>query len=359
MGHSEVMVTTGRSSDAIRIARAAAQWLTEPRGRERPVDVVRHLVAIQAQLPSAAAMAVRPRTGAASAVDVAAAQRTGELVRTWLFRGTLHLVAAEDVDWLLGLIRQTIVARSARRRSELGLDDATVERASAVLNDTLADGRPRTRAELFRALSEAGIDPAGQRGIHLIRHAALAGTLCFGPDRGNEPTWVARRPRPDRRSRTKALAELARRYQEGYGPADAGDLASWAGLAAVDVRAAWSPGAPSGRGTGAGLSVRMLPHFDPYLLGYRTRELVVPASHAGAVWTGGGYVMPTVVVNGRAIGTWELVRRSRRLQVTVRPFGELDDTIRAALDDEVADIGRFLGGEAGWTESATAARASR
>lgn len=351
-------MATQRSGDAIRIARASAQWLTDPRGRARPVEVVRHLVAVQAQLPSAAALAIRARTGAASAVDVAIEQGTGELVRTWLFRGTLHLVAAEDVDWLLGLLRQTIVARSARRRSELGLDDATVERAAAVLSETLADGRPRTRAELFDALSAAGIDPAGQRGIHLIRHTALSGALCFGPDRGNEPTWISRQPSPDKRSRAKALAELTRRYQIAYGPADASDLASWAGLAAVDVRQAWSsPEAPRSRPARPGVSVRMLPHFDPYLLGYRTRELIVPASHANVVWTGGGYVMPTVVVNGRAIATWNLVRRPRRLLVTVRPFGQLDDTIRAGIDHEVADIGRFLGGHATWTESKAAARA--
>jgi hypothetical protein len=345
------------TEEATRSARAAAQWLTAPREPVRPREVVRHLVAIQAQLPSAAALAVRARASGTSAVDVATAYGAGDLVRTWLFRGTLHVVAAEDVDWLLGLVRHTIIARTARRRSELGLDDATLEQSAAVLNEALAGGQPRTRSELFGALSTAGIDPAGQRGIHLIRSAALTGTVCFGPDRGHEPTWVARRPRPDRRTRPKALAELGRRYRVGYGPTDSRDLAAWAGLAAVDARQAWTgaAGAEQHRGTGVP-AVRLLPHFDPYLLGYRTRDPVVAPAHAPAVWTGGGYIMPTVVADGVVVATWEAVRRPGSMSITVRPFTGLGDDLRAGIDDEVADVGRFLGTPATWTVAATVVR---
>lgn len=343
--------------DATRTARAAAQMLAPPRESLRPVDVVRHLIGIQAQLPSAAALAIRARASGTTAVDVAAAQAAGELVRTWLFRGTLHLVAAEDLDWLLGLVRQTIIARSARRRSELGLDDETVHSSSAVLSEALADGQPRSRAELFEALETAGIDSSGQRGIHLIRHAALSGRLCFGPDRGHEPTWIAREPRPERRTRTKALAELARRFRAAYGPTDARDLAAWAGLPAVDARQAWSTlGSVDEPRVPMRSSVRLLPHFDPYLLGYRTRELIVPPPYAHSVWTGGGYVMPTVVADGQAVGTWEAVRRSGSMNITVRSFGPLADDVRSGIDIEVADIGRFLGVQTAWVAGAPAVR---
>lgn len=343
--------------DATRTARAAAQMLAPPREPARPVDIVRHLIGVQAQLPSAAALAIRARASGTTAADVAAAQASGELIRTWLFRGTLHLVASDDLDWLLGLVRQTIIARTARRRSELGLDDETVHRSSTVLSEVLADGQPRSRAELFDALESAGIDSSGQRGIHLIRHAALSGRLCFGPDRGHEPTWIAREPRPERRTRTKALGELARRYRAAYGPTDPRDLAAWAGLPAVDARQAWStlssaevPRVPMRS------AVRLLPHFDPYLLGYRTRELIVPSQYAHAVWTGGGYVMPTVVADGHAVGTWEAVRRPGTMNITVRPFGALADDVRSGIDTEVADVGRFLGVQAAWAVGGAAIR---
>ncbi len=349
-------MTDNAAVDATRAARATAQMLAPPREAARPVDVVRHLIGVQAQLPSAA-LAIRARASGTTASDVAVAQAGGELIRTWLFRGTLHLVAAEDLDWLLGLVRQTIVARTARRRSELGLDDETVHRSSAVLGEALADGQPRSRAELFEALEAAGIDSSGQRGIHLIRHAALSGRLCFGPDRGHEPTWIAREPRSERRTRTKALAELARRYRAAYGPTDARDLAAWAGLPAVDARQAWSAlGSTDEPRVPARSAVRLLPHFDPYLLGYRSRELIVPAHYAHAVWTGGGYVMPTVVSDGQAVATWEAVRRPGAMNITVRPFGTLADDVRSGLHAEVADIGRFLGVQTAWAPGTAAVR---
>ena len=350
-------MTDSAAVDATRAARATAQLLAPPREPARPVDVVRHLIGVQTQLPSAAALAIRARAGGTTAADVGAAQAAGELIRTWLFRGTLHLVAAEDLDWLLALVRQTIIARTARRRSELGLDDETVHHSSAVLGEVLADGQPRSRAELFEALEAAGIDSGGQRGIHLIRHAALSGRLCFGPDRGHEPTWITREPRPERRTRTKALGELARRYRVAYGPTDARDLAAWAGMPAVDARQAWStldttnePRVP------ARSAVRLLPHFDPYLLGYRSRELIVPTQYAHTVWTGGGYVMPTVVADGQAVGTWEAVRRRGTMNITVRPFAALADDVRSGIDAEAADIGRFLGVQAAWAIGAAAVR---
>ena len=92
--------------------------------------------------------------------------------------------------------------------------------------------RPATRAELFAELAARGIDPAGQRGIHLVRHAALHGLLVCGPDQGHEQTWIRReasttQPVDDRE---EALAMLARRYHSAYGPAGPRDLAAWSGL---------------------------------------------------------------------------------------------------------------------------------
>jgi hypothetical protein len=89
--------------------------------------------------------------------------------------------------------------------------------------------------------------------------------------------------------------------------------------------------------------VHLLPGFDVSLLGYRSRALAVPAEHARAVWTGGGFIKPTLTVDGRAVATWATSRRARRLEVSVEPFGRLAGRLRAGLEAEVADVGRFLG----------------
>jgi hypothetical protein len=342
----------------LRLGRLRAQRLTPADAAASTVDAVRHLIGVQAQIPSAAALALRVRTADARAEDVARDTAPGGLlVRTWLMRGTLHLTATKDVDWLLAVLAPAVLRGSRRRHAELGLNSATLDRSADALV-RLLEGGLATRSELFGGLAAQGIDPAGQRGIHMIRHAALHGLLCCGPDSGREQTWVRHEPAPVASvGRDEALTELAGRYRAAYGPAGPRDLAAWSGLPASDAQRAWQ--------LAAGVSnnqwprpepstVRLLAHFDPYLLGYASRDHVVAEEHRRQVWTGGGYVLPTVIVDGWAVGTWRSEHRGDRLVVTVQPFesGHLSARVTAGIDAEVADLGRFLGLEASWAPGA-------
>jgi DNA glycosylase AlkZ-like len=339
----------------LRLSRLRAQRLTLANAARSPVEAVRHLIGVQAQIPSAASFAVRVRTADARAVDVnRGIAPCGPLVRTWLMRGTLHLATAEDVDWLLAVLAPAVLRGSRRRHAELGLSAATLARSADLLVRLLAGGRA-TRSELFAGLAEQGLDPAGQRGIHMIRHAALHGLLSCGPDQDREQTWVLREPSPPIPDREEALADLANRYRRGYGPADVHDLAAWSGLPVSDARQAWRLAGDGydepGHGGIRRPTVRLLPHFDPYLLGYAGRDHAVPAEHARKIWTGGGYVLPTVTVDGWAVGTWRSENRGGRIAVTVTPFDPrpLVEAVSARIDAEVADIGRFLDRDVSWS----------
>jgi hypothetical protein len=238
-------VTFGALSDhAARRIRIRAQRL-HPSARERaaPVDdILRDVVALQAQVSESAALGVRARSTGLTAADVERARvESRKVVRTWCLRGTLHLLAAEDVPWLLPLLAQPVLAGYRKRYEELGLDDITVSRALEVIGDAIAEGEPLTRAELADQLARNGIDPAGQRIAHLVGRAALEGLLCLGPHRGGKATYMPLPPTASRRiERDDALAQLARRYLLAYGPADPFDLAAWSGLPVRDARLAWS-----------------------------------------------------------------------------------------------------------------------
>ena len=337
------------SDDDVRRARWQAQLLARPNASATVADVVRHLIGLQAQIPSATALAVRVRTvGLTESGLERAMVPAGPLVRTWLMRGTLHVVHVDDLEWLLPLLGPPMARKGSRRHHQLDLDVETLSRSVDVLGRLLTVG-PMPRPEVFAGLARDGIDPAGQRGIHIVQHAALRGVLCFGPDRGREQTWMLRPagagPVLDR---DQAMAELARRYRIGYGHSDPLGLASWSGLPVADARAAWrsADGADADRPASThrqgGPVVRLLPHFDPYLLGYANRDAAVPAEHGRKVWTGGGYVLPTVVADGRVLGTWSGVRRGRRLEVSTTPFAATwDDAVRAGIEAEFEDIGRF------------------
>lgn len=322
----------------VRALRLRAQRLAG-QGATSVHEVVGGLVGVQAQDTRAARLAIRPRSTGLSAEAVRrACDDERSVVRTWAMRGTLHMVTAEDVGWLVALLGP-IFARAGRgRRLQLGLDDDLCARGVDALRTVLADG-PLPRAELVRRLAPAGVvlDPRSQAPAHLVAYAALQGVVCRGPDlRGDEPTyvllsdWVGAQPvvAPE-----GALAELARRYAQGYGPAEPEDFAAWAGIGLRRARTVFRPVAPADVGEEPG--VRLLPAFDNYLLGYRERAFALDPRFASRVQAGGGWIRPVVLVDGRVAGTW----RQQRGAVVMEPFADLDP---AVVEDEIADIGRFL-----------------
>jgi hypothetical protein len=377
------MEPTTLSDERARQLRLGSQRLDRRRTpKAGVVETVRELCGVHAQLPSASALTLRPRTDGLEAADVERARTVDRaLVRTWCMRGTFHLIASEDAGWLLALLGPVLIAKAGRRQAELGLDEDNFQRALRIIRRELERDGPLTRAELAERLAAAGVDPSGQRIAHLVHRAGLEGLVCHGPDRGAEPTFVlledwtsgaaARSSGPDLAARPLdrevALEELARRYLAAYGPAGPRDLAWWSGLEVREARAAWRrlagelievevAGEPAWllASRAAWLTdarpeeplVHLLPGFDVLMLGYRSRSLAVPEQHARAVWTGGGFIKPTLTVDGRAVATWSSTRRARHLEVTVEPFGTLSGRARAGLEAEVADIGRFLRADA-------------
>ena len=121
-------------------------------------------------------------------IEQAIAERA--IVRTWPMRGTLHFVASQDVRWLLALLTPRVIAHSAGRYRQLGLDEATFARSKAVFAGALQGGRQLTRDEMLQALEQAGIATTGQRGYHLLGRSAQDGLICFGVRRGKQQTFV-------------------------------------------------------------------------------------------------------------------------------------------------------------------------
>jgi hypothetical protein len=358
-------MTRSLSADALRALRLRAQLLAGQPARTVPEAVAR-VVAVQAQAAAPARLAVRARSGGLRAADVDRAVRSERaVVRSWAMRGTLHMVAAADLRWMVGLLGPVFAKAGRRRREQLGLDERTCRRALTAIERVLRGSRPLTRAELVGRLAAEGvdIDLRTQAPPHLLGYAANLGLICRGPDlEGDEPSYVlldewlpATRPR----DRDDALAELARRYLAGYGPARVQDLVAWSGLPAADGKAAWRlldgelervsmDGVELWALSGTDLEPprdcppRLLGHFDALLLGYRGRDLLLDPAHRGRVQAGGGMIQPTVLAGGRIAGTWRLERRGRTAALTVEPFTELPRGSRAGLRAEADDLGRFL-----------------
>ncbi len=348
--------------DGLRGARQRAQLLSGEQPREVAGAVAR-MGAVQAQLASAAQLALRVRTTSTTAADVDRARVDRSVVCTTTLRGTLHLVAAGDVRWMVDLLGPVSSAAGRRRRESLGLDAATCERGVAAIIEVLRGSPPMSRAELVRRVAEHGVrvDPKTQAPAHLVGYAANAGAICRGPDVSGEATYVLLDewlPPSSWLGRDHALAELARRYLAAHAPAAVTDFAAWSGLPAGDARRAFEliadelgtvdtaagPLLTPSPGTIATTPPppRLLGHFDPLLLGYRSKDLVLDPSRAKAIQAGGGFVRPAVLVDGRVAGSWRLDRSGKTSIVLVEPFDTLPPDVTGALEAEAVDIGRFL-----------------
>ena len=324
---------------------------------DSPAAAAARTTAVQAQDNLASRLGVRARAGGLTDADVQHAIETDRTVaRTWLMRGTIHLVDAADLRWLLRLTGPSVQRKYRTRWRQLGLTEDVLDRVLALLPEILADG-PRTRPEIRTALAERGLrldHPDPQVHSHAIVFASTAGLVCRGPDRGRNSTFVLLDDwlpdAPPGPSGDDALAELARRYFAAFSPATATDFAVWSGLAAgravglirdeltpveVDGRAGFRLGVtPAERG------LRLLPAWDNYLVGYRDRSAIVAPELQPRVYQG-GWIRPTVVLDGRVVGTWTQDNGAGR--VTVDAFEPLTRTARNQVDREVADLGRFLG----------------
>ncbi len=336
--------------------RVRAQLLSGATARS-VTEATRHLLAIQAQDPRGVRLAIRARTCGLAAADVdraLTAERSA--VISWLNRGTLHLVLAEDYWWLHELTTPQLRAGITRRLGQEGVTPDDAERGVRVIERSLASDGPLTRPQLRDRLDTAGVRTAGQAIVHILALATIGGLIVRGPVRGREQAfvlvrdWLGTPPVP--MDRDRALALLARRYLAGHGPAADRDLAKWAGLPLTDARRGLSALAAELADRADGLAslrrggseppppvppLRLLGAFDPLLLGWASRDLFLAAD--GPVVTSNGVFRPFVLSHGRGSALWTI----RRGQVVTGSLGQLAPPEQEALAAEAADVTRFLG----------------
>ncbi len=320
---------------------------------KRPEDVAERLLAVQGQDPRGARLAIRARTAGLAAADVdRALTEDRTLLITWLNRGTLHLVRSEDYPWLQALTTPPLMTSARRRPSLEGVSETEAERVMGAVEDILADEGPLSGRDLRDRLEAAGFHTAGQAFLHLMFLAAVRGIVVRGPMIGKQHAyalvhdWLGPQRPVDRDA---ALAELARRYLVGHGPADDRDLARWAGLPLRDARSGLAAIASELRERDDGLvdlakrppvepppPPRLLGAFDPLLLGWTSREEIV-GPHKLLV-TINGIFRPFALVNGRAVATWGLANG----KVTIKHLGKVTKKAAAALEAEADEVLQFM-----------------
>jgi len=330
-----------------------------------PEAVVDWLGAVQAQDFAGAKWALALRTRALGGGDgaVERAFDDGRILRTHVMRPTWHFVRPADVRWLLALTAPRVRAAMAYYQRKRELDGKLLARCEAVLARALAGGRHLTREELGRALGAARIRASGERLGHILMSAELAAVVVSGPRRGKQFTYALldeRVPAARALAREAALAELARRYFRGHGPALVQDFAWWSGLTQADARAGVAAAGLAeeridgqrylvGAAAAAAVAprrpvVHLLPNYDELLIAYRERSAALDGSIIAHLDARNTLLASHFVTrDGRLIGGWRRTLARGEVVIEARVPGALTRAEEAALAAAAERYGRFLG----------------
>ncbi|MGO2619563.1 MAG: winged helix DNA-binding domain-containing protein [Glutamicibacter ardleyensis] len=280
--------------------------------------------------------ALAQRAGASvTRQEVDACFRSGQMVRSWTMRGTLHTVLSRDVRWLMALTKKRTLQKVAPRLRELQISTATIDTAGTLIHDCLEVHGSASRKALYAELNAHGIETTNQRGIHLLMVLVQDALICLGPipegaakaaqDFVLLDQWVRTHREPK-----EPLQELLVRYLSSHGPATLRDAAWYNGQtltairrAAADLGAALSSAGVDGGGedlwvvacSGAerqiaagertGLPPRLLGSFDEYYLSYAQRSTVATEELARQIAPGkNGMFLPFWLVDGQAQRLW-------------------------------------------------------
>jgi hypothetical protein len=361
----------------VRIRRLARSSLLERVGADRLVDVAHEIGGVHAQVQASAELQLAARIAGITKADVRKALwERRALVKAWTLRGTLHLHPAGELAVWHAARRATAESAEALEawRDPAGVLHPPLRREAvtairAAVWDAL-DGRCLLREELAEEVVKR-VGPAPQERLR-SGFAFFVGDLCQGPPQGTKVTFV----RPDQWidgwrdvDEHEALLEVCRRYLRTYGPARPVDFREWLGGRTFDSRRARAvfeslggeleevdvegrpayvlagdtvfPALPS--------SVRLLPEYDAYVMGFREREHLVPEVVRSqlSAQPRGRYEGPAgvrfVLVDGTLAGLWDRKQRGKRVELKVALTGKLTKSRRAELAAETERIGTFLG----------------
>lgn len=339
------------------------------------LDVAMQIGGLHAQVMSAAELAAWVRVEGVTPQDVRDAVWTERtLVKSWAWRGTLHLLPARHYPEYVAALRTRTNYLSASWQKYFNLTVDDINAAIKGVHDAL-DGRMLTREQLAEEVGKlTGLTHLGERlrsgWGELLKPAAFQGELCFGPSQGQNVTFV----RPDQWLNIEewhepesqaALQDLLRLYLHVYGPATRDNFAQWFGVAPartrmpfesiarelveVDIEGwkAWALAediAPIQAIEPATAShVKLLPLFDPYTVGvYNHRQYLSPETKA-KVYRTAGWISPVVLLGGRIEGVWEQEKRRDVITVKVEMFSPITTQHKKSIEAEVERLGAFLG----------------
>ena len=325
-----------------------------------PLEMVEHLVGMQAQSPLAPYVGLWTRLDDFRPEELADAVTGRRAVRMSLMRTTLHLVSARDALLLRPLMQPVLErgwASSPFARLVSGIDKGELVDAGRAF----LEQQPQTIASLGTLLKERWPDRDASGLAYTVRYFL---PLVQLPPRGvwggrGQATWTTLtawldRPVPE----GMRLEEMILRYLTAFGPASVMDIQAWCWL--TRLRAVVEPMRPRLRvfrdergrelfDVPQGLlpdpetpaPVRFLPEYDNALLSHADRGRITSRGYGERAFTRGSFL-----VDGFVRGAWKIVRSPGRAVFDVELFEPLRAADRVEVEYEGSRLLDFAAGDA-------------
>ena len=325
------------------------QQLAAPRFDD-PAEVVGHLGAVQAQEYRLMRWAVAMRTKKPSMKAFKEAFDSGRIIRLHLMRGTWQLVTSEDYWMMLDLCapKAISVIKGWMSSNKISIPDKELMQIREILLRTAADRRSVTKEDFVQSLAERDITMDDHRLSYHIRMAEYAGTLCSGDLLPMKATYslTADKVKPKVQiERDEALMCFTRKYFQSRQPATLEDFVWWSGLNVSDCRkgiALLGDAIHSERWKGRDFYLTdgcrprgfrrgqflLIPPYDEYLIGYKSRDIVLPAEHRHRAHNNSGIFQPIIARDGIVCGNWSPFREDCQAEFFEGGYG--DEEVREA-----------------------------
>jgi Winged helix DNA-binding domain len=345
-----------------------------------PAEIAAAICGAHAQVLSAAELSVALRIEEATRTSIQRALWDDHrLIKTYGPRGTVHLLATEDLPiWTAAL---SAIPAQSPFPDGVRLTPAQADEIVDAIDHALEDAE-LTIDELDCALVELVGSWAGDRVMPAFQElwprwrqavgmASHRGVLCFGPNKGRRVTYTnprrwfsGLRPAPE----DEAIGTVITRYLYAYGPATPQQFAQWIGAPPAwaseqferqtrklikinfDGISAWVVGGDIEVPTEEDVkgSLLLLPYFDSYVVGSHPRDRLFPEKAATRALAPSGQAgnYPVLLIDGVVAGVWHQRRSGRSIDLTVEPLNRLTAEQRQALETQAERIGKILGGQA-------------
>lgn len=335
-----------------------------------PVSIARSICGAQAQIMTASYLQVWARNHALRGADVESALwKERSLVKTSLMRQTIHLIPTVEFSIYISALKNSRISAVLRVMKRCRIEAEEAHMLTGLIMEALSKGSLRQTAirEFVHPKVSKRVRSWMEKVWSIVRIPVSEGLLCYGSGEGNEVVfirtdqWLGKWRLLDEQ---KARAELLRRYLRAYGPATLRDFCHWSGMPAPEVK-------PLGEALKEELHeivlekqpclmlredlnalksaasrescVRLLPHFDPYLLAHREKEHLLPVRYYKRVYRNQGWISPVLLVDGSIAGTWSYKAKNGRLEVMIEAFGRLSRGARAGASREAEALSEFFG----------------